>query len=117
MRLPASGTLAVVSYRLGGPDGVSVEAAKWAWAFRHLGFDVKTVAGARHADQLVPGLAIGAVVSDIPALRSEVADALSGADLVLVENLCSLPLNPVAGEIVATTITGRPAILRHHDLS
>lgn len=117
MRLPASGTLAVVSYRLGGPDGVSVEAAKWAWAFCHLGFDVKTVAGAGHADQLVPGLAIGAVVSDVPALRSEVADALSGADLVLVENLCSLPLNPVAGEIVATTITGRPAILRHHDLS
>ncbi len=117
MRLPASGTLAVVSYRLGGPDGVSVEAAKWAGAFRQLGFDVKTVAGAGQADLLVPGLAIDAVISDVPALRSQVADALSGADLVLVENLCSLPLNPVAGEIVAAAITGRPAILRHHDLS
>jgi glycosyltransferase involved in cell wall biosynthesis len=50
-------------------------------------------------------------------LRTEVADALSGADLVIVENLCSLPLNPVAGETVAATIAGRPAILRHHDLS
>ena len=40
VRLPTSGTLAVVSYRLGGSDGVSVEAAKWAWAFRSLGFDV-----------------------------------------------------------------------------
>ena len=36
---------------------------------------------------------------------------------MLVENLCSLPLNPVAGETVAATIRGRPAILRHHDLS
>ena len=117
MRLPASGTLAVVSYRLGGTDGVSVEAAKWGGAFRSLGFDVTTVAGAGRADRLVPGLAIDAVVSDVAALRTEVADALSGADLVIVENLCSLPLNPVAGETVAATIAGRPAILRHHDLS
>jgi glycosyltransferase involved in cell wall biosynthesis len=117
VRLPVSGTLAVVSYRLGGTDGVSVEAAKWMWAFRHLGFEVKTVAGAGRADRLVPGLAMHAVVSDLPALRSEVAEALSGSDLVLVENLCSLPLNPVAGEVVAAALNGRPAILRHHDLS
>jgi glycosyltransferase involved in cell wall biosynthesis len=64
---PDSGTLAVVSYRLGRQDGVSVEAGKWAWAF--------------------------------------------------VENICSLPLNPVAGEVVAATLIHRPAILRHHDLA
>ena len=34
-----------------------------------------------------------------------------------MENLCSLPLNPVAGEVVAATLRGRPAILRHHDLA
>jgi len=115
--IPASGTLAVVSYRLGGQDGVSVEAAKWAWAFGRLGFDVTTVAGAGEADRLISGLATDAMVDDLPALRSEVDDALSGADLVLVENLCSLPMNPVAGEVVAEALRGRPAILRHHDLA
>ena len=94
-----------------------MEAAKWAWAFRYLGFDVTTVAGSGDANRLIPGLAVDGVVTDVPALRSEVADALCSADLVLVENLCSLPLNPVAGEIVAATLKGRPAILRHHDLA
>lgn len=117
VRLPVSGTLAVVSYRLGGRDGVSVEASKWAWAFRRLGFEVTTVAGSGDADRLIPGLAMDAVVTEAPALRLEVAEALSGADLVLVENLCSLPLNPVAGEAVSATLRGRPAILRHHDLA
>jgi glycosyltransferase involved in cell wall biosynthesis len=42
---------------------------------------------------------------------------LSGADLVVVENLCSLPLNPAAWELVATVCRGRPTILHHHDLS
>ncbi len=117
MRLPVAGTVSVVSYRLGGQDGVSVEAAKWVWALRQLGFDVTTVAGSGRADRLVPGLAMDAVVADVPALRREVADALSSADLVLVENLCSLPLNPTAGQVVAAELRGRPAILRHHDLS
>jgi glycosyltransferase involved in cell wall biosynthesis len=117
VRLPTFGTVAVVSYRLGGQDGVSVEAAKWAWAFRQLGFEVTTIAGSGRAERLIPGLSIDAVGADVAALRSEVEDALSPADLVLVENLCSLPLNPVAGDVVAATLKGRPAILRHHDLA
>lgn len=117
MRIPTSGTLAIVSYRLGGQDGVSVEAAKWAWAFGQLGFGVMTVAGSGRADRLLPELSMDAVVRDIVLLRSEVKRALSGADLVLVENLCSLPLNRVAGEVVADVLRGRPAILRHHDLA
>jgi glycosyltransferase involved in cell wall biosynthesis len=114
--IQASGALVVVSYRLGGQDGVSVEAAKWAWAFGQLGFDVATIAGTGTADLLVPGLGIDAEVVDSAALSSEVRDALSGADLVLVENLCSLPLNHTAGEVVAEVLRGRPAILHHHDL-
>ncbi|HSH23456.1 MAG TPA: hypothetical protein VK975_05265, partial [Acidimicrobiales bacterium] len=54
-------TAAVLSFRLGGPDGVSVEAAKWAWALARLGFSVGTVAGEGDADVIVPGLAAGAV--------------------------------------------------------
>lgn len=113
----APGTLAVVSYRLGGQDGVSIEAEKWAWAFGELGFEVRTVAGSGQADRLIPALAIDGVAGDLASVRSEVDDALADADLVLVENLCSLPLNVVAGQVVAETLSGRPAILRHHDLS
>jgi len=115
--LPASGKLAIVSYRLGGHDGVSVEAAKWAWAFGRLGYSVMTVAGSGNADHLVPGLAMDSQVPDVAALRSELDDALSSADLVLVENICSLPLNPVAGQVLTDTLKARPAILRHHDLA
>ncbi|MGA2528722.1 MAG: glycosyltransferase family 4 protein [Acidimicrobiales bacterium] len=117
MRIQAPGTLAIVSYRLGGQDGVSVEASKWAWALGELGFEVTTVAGGGAADRLVPGLAMGGEVTDVDSLRAQVQDALEGADVVLVENLCSLPLNPVAGRVVAEVLRGRPAILRHHDLA
>jgi hypothetical protein len=37
---------AIVSFRLGGPDGVSVEAAKSGWALGQLCYAVTTVAGA-----------------------------------------------------------------------
>jgi glycosyltransferase involved in cell wall biosynthesis len=107
-------SVAIVSYRLGGTDGVSVEAGKWAWAARRLGLEVVTVAGEGSADRLVPGLAWGA--DEVPSLH-EVGNALSGFDVVVVENLCSLPLNPSASAAVAATLKGRPAILRHHDLA
>jgi len=106
---------AVVSYRLGGADGVSVEAAKWGGALRALGFDVTTIAGEGTADRILPGLAIDAPPSGCPSPR-EIDEALGDADVVLVENLCSLPLNPSAGQAVAAALRGRPAILRHHDL-
>ena len=115
--MPTTGRLAVVSYRLGGADGVSIEAAKWSDALRAVGFTVRTVAGEGSADVVVPGLAAGAKVTDLGSLTDEVAAALGEADLVLVENLCSLPLNPEAGAAVAAALRGRPAILRHHDLA
>lgn len=106
-------TAAIVSFRLGGPDGVGVEASKWAWALGELGFSVRTVAGEGPVERLVPGLAMDA--PDPPSTR-EVADAVATADLVVVENLLSLPLNPGAAAVVARVLAGRPAILRHHDL-
>ena len=33
-----------LSYRLGGSDGVAVEARKWEWALQELGFRVRRVA-------------------------------------------------------------------------
>jgi glycosyltransferase involved in cell wall biosynthesis len=111
---------AVVSFRLGGTDGVSIEAGKWAWALGQLGFAVVTVAGSGPVTRLVPGLSMGAgVASDQaapPLDRRALAAALSDADLVVVENLCSLPLNPEASAAVAGLLRGRRAVLRHHDL-
>ncbi|MGP8058414.1 MAG: glycosyltransferase [Acidimicrobiales bacterium] len=107
-------TAAIVSFRLGGTDGVSVESAKWARALAALGFDVTTVAGEGAADHLVPGLAIGA---RRPPGDDEVRAALAGAALVVVENLCSLPLNPAAAAVVARCRRGRPTVLHHHDLA
>lgn len=103
-----------MSFRLGGTDGVSVEAAKWAWGLRELGFTVRTVAGEGEAlDVRIPGLARAA-----SALQPrEVEDAIGDVDLVVVENLLSLPLNPVAAGIVSSVLRGRPAVVRHHDLA
>jgi len=106
-------TAALLSFRLGGSDGVAVEAAKWQVALGALGFGTYLVAGSGPVDHLLPGLSIGA---GEPPERREVAAALDRADLVVVENLCSLPLNPAAAAVVAEVLAGRPALLHHHDL-
>jgi glycosyltransferase involved in cell wall biosynthesis len=103
----------MISFRLGGEDGVAVEAAKWAGALGVLGWTVRSVAGAGPVDSLIPGLAIDAPE---PPTRAEVDGAIAAADLVIVENLCSLPLNPEAAAVVAAACAGRPTLLHHHDL-
>jgi glycosyltransferase involved in cell wall biosynthesis len=116
----------VVSFRLGGADGVAVEARKWDWALGELGFEVRRVAGAiedggRPDDTVLPGLAIdaprGGAVDD-PVDEEAIAAALHGADLVIVDNLCSLPLNPRAATAVARVAAGHRGrvLFRHHDL-
>lgn len=105
-------TAAIVSFRLGGTDGVSVVAAGWARALAALGFTVRTVAGEGPVDVLVPGLAIDAAE---PPPADEVTRALSGASLVVVENLCTIPLNLPAARVVVAVLRGRPAVLHHHD--
>ena len=76
---------------------MSVEAAKWSAVLRELGFDVVTVAGEGRADRLVDGLAIDATA---PPSVTDVRTALGGADVVIAENICSLPLNLAATETV-----------------
>jgi mannosylglucosylglycerate synthase len=113
MMLLASRRAAILSYRLGTADGVSVTAAQWATALRRLGMHVTTVAGAGRADLLVEGLAIDALR---PPSQARLAAALGDVGLVVVDNVCSLPMNPAVGEAVAQYLAGRPAVLRHHDL-
>ncbi len=98
---------------------MSIEAEKWCAALGSLGFEVRTIAGEGTADVVVPGL--GRMPSTIPPSRRSLAEAVAAAvervDVVVVENLLSLPLNPAAAAAVASALRGRPAILRHHDLA
>lgn len=107
------GTVAIVSFRLGGPDGVSVVAEQWGQALQHLGWSVRTVAGLGPVDVVLPGLAWPVMADTCVA---EVAAAVEGCDVVIVENLCSLPLHPAASAAVASVLAGRPAVLHHYDL-
>lgn len=107
----------MLSFRLGGTDGVSVVAASWRRVLSELGHTVVTVAGSGRADHLVPALDWPGSEGDlVTPSGSDVAAAVGGADLVVVENLCSLPLHPAASEVVADVLRGRPALLHHYDL-
>jgi glycosyltransferase involved in cell wall biosynthesis len=103
---------AFVSFRLGMADGVSTVAATWQTVFDELGFHTFTVAGDGPVDRRLPGLALDATTS--PS-RGELHDALAGADLVVVENLLTIPLNLPASRALASALRGRPALLHHHD--
>ena len=111
-----------LSYRLGGLDGVAVEARKWEQALAELGFGVRRVAGElvdglRPGDASLPFLAIDPVDGSRPA-PDELEATLEGADLVIVENLCSLPLNPDASALAADVLSRHrgPVLFHHHDL-
>jgi mannosylglucosylglycerate synthase len=114
-------TAVLLSYRLGGADGVAVEAAKWEWALRVLGMSIRRVAGqfddsGRPDDTTLEFLAIDPGRSSVDP--DGLTRALADAELVVVENLCSLPLNPVAATTAAEvlgTVPGR-VVLHHHDL-
>ena len=106
-------TIAFVSFRLGGTDGVAIEVDKWTWALRSLGHRIVTVAGEGPVDRLVPGLGITDTVA--PSLAT-LSTAFDDADVVIVENLASLPLNPGAREVLYQARAGRLTLLHHHDL-
>lgn len=103
---------AVVSFRLGTYDGVSVVAAIWQRVLEGLGYETYTVAGFGYPDVLLPWL--GAKSRDEPR-PDELASVLSRADLVLAENM-ALPLNLPACITLTELLKGRPAIMHHHDL-
>ena len=101
-----------MSFRLGGTDGVSIVAANWQVALDTLGFTCVTVAGEGPVDRLVPGLAIAAESAPHP---DELSDALADVDLVVVENLLTIPMNLAASRALARALHRRPAVLHHHD--
>lgn len=134
---------ALVSFRLGGPDGVSVQAATWGVALEQLGYRVHRVAGelpdgVGPDDVIVPGLAVAAEAPPGPdgqrpttapaPSEAELEAALAGADVVVVENMLALPLNLPAARVLTEVLTerlaraaldgtARPVLLHHHDLA
>lgn len=103
---------AFVSFRLGLHDGVSVVTRHWQNVIAGFGFDTLTVAGDGPVDRTVAGLEIGAVH---PPDRAELGAALDDADVIVVENLASIPLNLPAARAVIELCRGRPALMHHHD--
>ena len=73
---------------------------------------MRTIAGDGPVDHLVPGLEMGA---SVPPDWRLLDAALDGVDLVVVENLCTIPLNLPAARLVADRCRGRAAVLHHHD--
>jgi len=115
MRSVTIPTAAFLSFRFGPTDGVSVVARRWMEIFATLGFAVVTVAGDGDIDRVVEGLGIDDRTGDPDALDAALRSALSDVDLVVVENLATIPLNLDASRAVGRVLAGRPAILHHHD--
>ena len=110
----------IVSHRLGGYDGVSIEAAKWARGFRSLGWDVTLAAGffASGEGVLVRGMWADRPGGKPPPVDSGVIRALCAShDLIVLDNAgstASAPDAAIAWERHALR-AGVPVILRHHD--
>jgi glycosyltransferase involved in cell wall biosynthesis len=126
----------IVSFRLGGPDGVSVQAATWGRALERLGYSLRRVAGEltdgpRPGDVVVPGLAVAAEAAPGPGgqrptapggpAADELRAALAGSAVVVVENVLALPLHLEAARVLTAVLAGLPAgtrvLLHHHDLA
>jgi mannosylglucosylglycerate synthase len=112
----------LVSHRLGGFDGVSVEAAKWGAAFTKLGWPVTRAAGwfADHepGDVVVRGLWADRPGGEPPPVdHATVKQLCADHDLLVLDNagsLWSAPPASAAWERHALD-AGIPTILRHHD--
>lgn len=112
----------LVSHRLGGYDGVSIEAAKWVAGFEALGWQVTRAAGVfldrRPKDIVVDGLWAERPGGQPPPVDHTAIRRLCGLhDLLVLDNagsLWSAPDASVAWEHHALN-TGIPTIVRHHD--
>lgn len=109
--------------RHGGGDGVSVIAGDWLAAFADLGFETIAAAGsfgdACRADFSVevPSLYSSTPWGENPpADRSALYDIVRAADLVVIENIASIPVAVEASILLEELTRGTATIVRHHDL-
>ncbi len=106
-----------VSFRFSPTDGVSVVTRTWVDALCSLGFTVSTVTGDAWCwpdvdHHHVTGLGIDDAT---PVHVEALSAALHGTDLVVVENLLTIPVNLAASRAVAGVLAGRPTLVHHHD--
>jgi glycosyltransferase involved in cell wall biosynthesis len=106
--------IAVVSYRLNGADGVSVESAKWCNVLSDLGYRTYLIAGeGADLDYCIPELSITSLCApDLLELRK----LFNKFDLIIAENICSLPLNAKIFDVTNEALKNKPVIMHHHDL-
>lgn len=113
----------VVSHRLGGFDGVSIEAGKWVGALRSLGIRVTRAAGcfedSEPGDVLVVGMWADRPGEDPPPVdHATIARLCRSHDLLILDNagsLWSAPRATAAWEQHALD-AGIPTLVRHHDV-
>lgn len=105
-------TCGIISFRFSHFDGVSRVSDIWQKILTGFGFDTIKIAGGGEADRLIPGLDIG---DSRPLSSGELQKALSDCELVLVENIGTIPLNLPASLQLLDLLAGRPAIMHHHD--
>ncbi len=99
-------------------NGVAVEEVKYEQIFRTLGWQIRTVAGEGDVSHLIPGMSIRPGPGDPPVEYARLLSAFTGVDLVWVLNLCSLPFNRRAADLVVQAVSelNVPTIFNHHDL-
>ena len=102
-----------MSFRLGRHDGVSVVAATWARVLARPGVDGAD--GRRRRAGRPPAARVWPSVRPRRRPPRRSTPRWRDADLVVVENLCTIPLNLPAARAVAAGLRGRPAVLHHHD--
>ncbi|NOX45169.1 MAG: glycosyltransferase family 4 protein [Caldiserica bacterium] len=136
--------IAICHFRYGMLDGVSLEMGKWARALGRLGHEVVIIAGEDPTGmaRIVPELSIphaeaicrnavvalrdyapGGLREAIEREAGRIAGGLArllereGVELLIVENLWSLPFNPAAslGVLGAVEALSLPVIAHHHD--
>lgn len=111
--------VAFVSFRFGATDGVSVVARTWMDTLAARGAEVVTVTGGPTAATPYPNREVSGLGLDDDIDESEIVAplraALADVDLVVVENLLTIPLNLAASRATATVLAGRPALVHHHD--
>jgi glycosyltransferase involved in cell wall biosynthesis len=110
---------AFLSFRFGATDGVSVVARTWMHAMDAMGFDVVTVTGSPtqatpFPARVVEGLGLEPSIDD-RELDAPLDAALDDVDVVVVENLLTIPINLEASAAAARVLAGRAALVHHHD--
>ena len=110
---PIMPTCAIVSFRLGGTDGVSIVAEAWSGSLAELGFTVRTVAGEGPVDRLVPGP--GHRRGDAPDERPRWPRRSPTSTSSWSRTSARSPSTSPPPGSSAAVLAGRPAILHHHD--